>query len=295
MVAQCQGFFALPAELRLVVYSYLADSTLAIGYPSSISGFYLSCKEIREEMEIEIVSKMQRLLEIQHRWNTVIQIDAPLRISVPGSRNSMFSLGQFTLRVPISSAWDPRSPNNPDSEDFKRLTLLLLDLLRLQTSILSIKFYYVSGGEDLWYRASEHVALTLFNYIGQYVKSSFALRQIDRLILPLGPSGCHADIELAQSCLSSLWAWITRNCVAPKVERAWALAEETLASEGRAASLLPTWTVGFDFKICQSFPGNYTICALSELDSIYLGLLIRKPWSFYPRYIVDSLHNENLQ
>ncbi|KAH7396326.1 hypothetical protein BKA66DRAFT_438274 [Pyrenochaeta sp. MPI-SDFR-AT-0127] len=237
-ILQPREFLALPTEIRLEVYRYLAISALATGSASCMYGLYLTSRLIRDEMERETVSKMRKLLETQHSWNSAIQTDAPLRIHLPESGSSNFSIDEISLFVPICEASDPRDEIHPDPATFGRICILLCNLFKLPCSTMTINFYYPPLGGDYEFNLNIEVMETLLNRIKSHDKEGSAFRQIDRLAIQLGPYGGPANIEGTYYCIVCA-AIVTGSVFIPEVKRAW------LAVDGPGQ--FPVWTVGFDF------------------------------------------------
>lgn len=86
------GLLDLPAELRLQVYSCLA--TPLSSSPSGYSGLYLSCKQIRNEMEANFVKRAPKAIKEAYS-----NIDLRVRIGYTPSIK-FHQLSQLTIAIP---------------------------------------------------------------------------------------------------------------------------------------------------------------------------------------------------
>jgi hypothetical protein len=62
------GFFNLPPELRLEVYTHLVKGSIACGDIASIAGLFFSCREIYDEMKSARISKVRHILTAMRKW-----------------------------------------------------------------------------------------------------------------------------------------------------------------------------------------------------------------------------------
>jgi len=55
---QPSALLSMPTELRLDVYRYLFEDCLADGEVSDVAGLLLCCREIEQELEVELMARV---------------------------------------------------------------------------------------------------------------------------------------------------------------------------------------------------------------------------------------------
>jgi hypothetical protein len=65
---QTPSLFVLPVELRLEVYKSLAENCLSDGHATDISGLFMTCCQIYQELEVDFIAKIRPLLLARYNW-----------------------------------------------------------------------------------------------------------------------------------------------------------------------------------------------------------------------------------
>jgi hypothetical protein len=172
---QNSGFFVLPTELRLGVYSHLLTTALAEGTASDIVCLYMSCSTIQAEMEI-LVTKVRQILDIKHTWDTDSQTKGVLRFELPIDYIYVNSPTNLRLHVPV-----------PPACDWSRQANLLTPVLHLSLAVLRMGIYDPTSGSEIGVTRSLGSFCCLLQYQnGGRSADRPTFRQIDRLILQCG-------------------------------------------------------------------------------------------------------------
>ena len=182
---QHQGFFALPAELRLEVYGRLLASSIAEGYPCCARGLYSSCIKNHDEMD-ECVEKVLPIIKLQNHWLRNSPSVRPLHVYLPSTYESTGPVKDLTLLIPVSM--EINSGKHPI--DLGDLASILSYVSRLQLSTFTLSFYQPGPHRDVPWHASIIIASHLLYRIPIILETEHSyLRGIDRLMIELGTLG----------------------------------------------------------------------------------------------------------
>lgn len=97
------GFFSLPAELRLEVYRYLLIDTIAEERPAYAARLLVSSRRVFEELSVNLISKVQPILDKQNFGSLHIRTGHLSRCNFPAITTLLYrphqSLQQQQLRT----------------------------------------------------------------------------------------------------------------------------------------------------------------------------------------------------
>jgi hypothetical protein len=149
------SFLDLPAELRYQIYGYIAIPDTA---PlSSYAGLYLSCRQIRLEMESECIKVFRAYLATLQNQLEETHVDLP---------ESFAEMQRLRLNVK-TFVFDPRTPRLHNLKAF----------LSLHLASLSIT-YLVPENPLTWYEKMHHVVWSVFTVVVQLLREVVNSRQI---------------------------------------------------------------------------------------------------------------------
>ncbi|KAF2125315.1 hypothetical protein P153DRAFT_111254 [Dothidotthia symphoricarpi CBS 119687] len=230
--SQPPSFLDLPPELRVQVYRYLVLSSLADGKPHHLRGLYLSCHEVKSEMENDFIHKARPLFEAQR---LSLLGDGPLRIEISNEPRFMSASVNITMVNPIK--WGRDQPSFNDD-----LCTALYRASALPCSTMTLTYTYTLYGECMREsRLFSNLRAFLYKF-GKYREennNTGTFNNVDRLVIYLGAGyrfkggRCHKDATYV--------AAIFRDYPETSHMRRWSLVENGIGEHR-------VWSVGIDFK-----------------------------------------------
>jgi len=240
---QHQGFFALPAELRLEVYGRLLASSIAEGYPCCARGLYGSCIQIRDEMD-ECIKKVLPIIKWQNHCLRNSPSICPLHVYLPSTYEFTTPVKDITLQIPVSA--EINYGKHPI--DLGDLASVLSYVSRLQLSTVALSFYQPGPHRDVPWHASIIITSHLLYRIPIILEKEHSyLRGVERLMIDMGTLGAPSLSigEFEKDNIYQIW----KLCHGFSKKVTW-----WLGIGGTAPNL--RWTLCLDLKQGLKPPGN---------------------------------------
>ncbi|CAO2647296.1 Nn.00g082180.m01.CDS01 [Neocucurbitaria sp. VM-36] len=181
------SFLTLSTELRLEVYQHLIIDCLAAGALKGLSGLYLSCREVHQELESEYIQKIRPLLHAQRQWTryhrqyrNLVHESLPLRLS----HHDLFSLRTGALST-LTIDLPPLPPH--ESYSFDTALARIRPLLRLPWSVLTLTLCDHGTNPDQNFACAIKRSEAFFKSLAHIQDDDACnLARIDRLVLNYG-------------------------------------------------------------------------------------------------------------
>jgi hypothetical protein len=88
-----------PAELRLQVYEYFVTDSLSYGETYDITGLFLFCRQVYQELNAEYISKFRALSHAKYKWQKNDFPGGTLRMNISPSLNVSTDKAELSIAV----------------------------------------------------------------------------------------------------------------------------------------------------------------------------------------------------
>ncbi|KAH3974063.1 hypothetical protein HBI81_154770 [Parastagonospora nodorum] len=172
---QPSALLAMPTELRLDVYRYLFEDCLADGEVSDVTGLFLCCREIQQELEAELMARVRPLLTAKYEWEST------------SFRNGIISFKLHGVSLSRPRRW--RFLDYEEAKDALRVALRALKpVLTLPWSVFTLSLGRHAQLEELDMRDVDGLFDRFFRGLHPGSSTFRTLKHIDRLVLSYGHS-----------------------------------------------------------------------------------------------------------